>query len=819
MKTKYPYIILLLLAVSACSPKTNPSTSADNFENTISKYKKHDGFFNFYWDEKTGKTFLEVSNLGEEFLYVNYLAAGVGSNDLGLDRGQIGNSRIVRFERSGPKVLLIQPNYAFRAVSDNPEEVRSVNEAFVQSVLWGFKVEKEQNGKLLIDITDFLLSDSHDMVELLKKNKEGKYKLDASRSAIYLPMTKNFKDNSEFEATLTFTGTPSGPYIPSVTPTAQSITVRTHHSFVRLPDDGYKPRQYDPRSGFYAETFQDYATPIGESLVKRMIYRHRLEKKDSTAELSEPVKPIIYYVDKGAPEPVKSALIEGASWWNEAFEAAGFKNAFQVKVLPDSADPLDINYNVIQWVHRSTRGWSYGSWIADPRTGEILKGHVSLGSLRIRQDFLIATGLLQPYEEGEEPSEEMLEMALARLRQLAAHEVGHTLGLFHNFSASVNDRASVMDYPHPLIELDENGKIDLSNAYDTGIGEWDKYAIRYGYTDFGGLDNEEPKLEAIIDEWIDQGLNFITDYDARPTGGAHPLAHLWDNGKNAAEELNRLSKVRSVVLNQFSEKAIKLGEPISSIEEVLVPMYFLHRYQVEAASKLVGGQNYTYKVRGDKLDLPSSVSGTDQQMAVEALIKTLSPEFLRIPDKLLKLLSPKVPGYPRTRESFDSRTSVTFDPIATAETSAEMTLKLLFHPQRMERLTQQHLREQVLPGCDWVIGAIVNSTWNQPYADNLDKEIKMVVEKRILYHLMNLSINENATEMTKAQARASLDGLIQMIRKKQSKTADTLVRAHYAHTLSQYERFLKDPEKFEIPDSPTPPDGSPIGMECMSTNQ
>ncbi len=804
-------ILFLALLCASCSQSVTPSSTVDDYASKVAKYQKYEGFYDFFWDETTGKVFLEVSNVGEEFLYVNYLAAGIGSNDIGLDRGQIGDNRIVKFERSGPKVLLVQPNYSYRAISDNKEEVRSVDEAFAKSVLWGFKVEKEENGKLLIDITDFLLSDAHGVTKRLKDTKQGSYSLDASRSMLYLPMTKNFSDNSEFEGVITFKGTPAGSYIQSVTPTAESVTVRMHHSFVRLPDNQYEPRAFDPRSGFYSMSYQDYATPIDEPLVKQLIFRHRLEKKNPDAEMSEAIEPIIYYVDKGAPEPVKSALIEGASWWNQAFEKAGYIDAFQVKVLPDSVDPLDINYNVIQWVHRATRGWSYGSWISDPRTGEIIKGHVSLGSLRIRQDYLIATGLLQPYEEGKEPNPEMLEMALARLRQLSAHEVGHTLGLFHNFAASVNDRSSVMDYPHPYIQLDDSGEIDLSEAYGVGIGEWDAFAIRYGYSDFKEFPDQ--RLEAIINEWIGEGQQFITDSDARPSGSAHPQAHLWDNGENAAQELNRLAIIRAKVLSNFSESSIKTGAPISSLEEVLVPMYFLHRYQIEGASKLVGGVSYSYKVKGDDLPYPEMVRGKEQKDALDALSNTLSSSFLSISEDLLNILSPKAPGFPRTRESFKSNTGLTFDPIAAAETSAEMTLKMIFNTQRIERVIQQNLRDESLPDWDDLIKSIYANTWNTSYQTGLEKEIKMVVEKRILYHLMSLAINKSSTEATKAMASMEVDLLIGRIQK--MKSSDPMITAHFAHCVSIYSQFKEEPSDFSIPSTLSPPDGSPIGMDCM----
>ncbi len=811
---RHLYLVLVVGFALACSPKTTPTSSraSSSYGSTVGKYKKYEGFFDFYWDEKTGKVFLEIDRLGEEFIYVNSLAAGVGSNDLGLDRGQLGDTRVVKFERSGPKVFLVQPNQGYRALSENENEVLSVEEAFAKSVLYGFKVEKEEKGKVLIDITNMLLADAHGVVQRIKRAKQGSYSKDASRSAVYLPRTKNFEDNSEFEATITFKGTPSGKYLRSVTPTPEAVTVRMHHSFVRLPDSGYQKRAFDPRAGYYPISYQDYATPIEESLVKRYIRRHRLEKKNPDAAISEPVEPIIYYVDKGAPEPVRSALIEGASWWNQAFEKAGYKDAFIVKVLPDSADPLDINYNVIQWVHRSTRGWSYGASVVDPRTGEILKGHVSLGSLRIRQDFLIATGLLQPYEDGEEPSGEMLEMALARLRQLSAHEVGHTLGLYHNFAASVKDRASVMDYPHPNIQLDEAGEIDLSEAYDVNIGEWDEFAIRYGYTDI--RENEETVLNDIINEWIAGGYQYIMDSDARPKSGAHAQAHLWDNGVDAADELHRLGTIRAKVLSNFSERAIPSGAPISTIEEVLVPMYFIHRYQIEGASKMVGGLHYAYKVKGDQLPLPTPVAAKDQKAALAALSQTLTPAFLSIPDQLLRLLSPKAPAYGRTRESFKSNTGLAFDPIAAAETSAEMTISFLFTPQRIERVIQQNLRNQTLPGWDELMASVYQVAWNGQYEVGLKKEIKMVVEKRIVYHLMNLASGNQSTEMTQAVALQELANIVGRING--MRTNDLLVKAHYHHVMNMYGRFLEAPGKFIIPHPLSPPDGSPIGMDCMN---
>jgi len=467
-------------------PENPDQKSSLHFENM----KKFDGFFNLYWDNKTGKLWLEIDKLNSEFLYINSLATGIGSNDIGLDRGQFGDNRVVKFVKNGPKIFLLQPNYSYRAISENPFEQKAVNESFAQSILWGFIIKEQHLNSYIVDATDFFMHDTHNVSGSLAYTGQGKYQVDLSKSGINLEGLKSFPENTIVESILTFSGKPEGSYVRQVVPTSEFITVRQRHSFVKLPDPGYSPRKFDSRSGFFGISFFDYAVPFTEPLTKRFIVRHRLEKADPSKSVSEPVVPIIYYLDPGTPEPIRSALLEGASWWNEAFEAAGFKNAFQVKLLPDDTDPMDVRYNLIQWVHRSTRGWSYGHSVIDPRTGEIIKGHVSLGSLRIRQDFLIAQGLLSPYHDGETDLTKAKEMALARIRQLSAHEVGHTLGLAHNYASSVQERASVMDYPHPLIKLNSDGEIDLSEAYDTKIAEWDKQAIKYGYAVFQDKDGE-----------------------------------------------------------------------------------------------------------------------------------------------------------------------------------------------------------------------------------------------------------------------------------------------------------------------------------------
>ncbi len=655
--------------------------------------QKNSDFFNFEYNEKDGSILLDVPADKGEFLYVNYLSSGLGSNDIGLDRGQIGDSRVVEFKKYGNTLFLIQKNLEYRAVSQNKEEKQSVEEAFASSVLYAFPILKTTGNIYTININSLLLSDSHKVSQRLKNSKEGQYKLDKSRSAVLPEHCKSFPENTEFRAMQTFGGNPTGKYVSTVVPTPESITLRTHHSFVQLPDDAYKVRAFHPASGYFMRSYKDYAAPIEADMTQRMITRHRLEKnKDGSVK-----EPIVYYIDRGCPEPIKSALMEGASWWNQAFEAAGFKNAFQVKELPEGADPLDVRYNMIQWVHRSTRGWSYGASVVDPRTGEIIKGHVSLGSLRVRQDFMIMEALMSPYDWDYDYTSKspMTEIALARLRQLSAHEVGHTIGLAHNFAASVNNRASVMDYPHPTLKW-TGTEIDFSQVYDDKIGAWDKQAIKYGYTIFEG--DEDAGLQGIIKENEEMGLFYITDSDARPQGGAHVHGHLWDNGENAVYELENLIKIREHGLKNFGEHSIKKGTPYSELEKRIVPLYMLTRYQVEAVAKYIGGYDYSYDVKdGDVVKRIKRVNKTYQQKATDALLVTLSDDFLNQGD-FIELILPRSPGYNRTRESVKGKMGPIYDPYALASASSKHTLQLMLHPERLNRLAllQNQKDEKIL---------------------------------------------------------------------------------------------------------------------------
>lgn len=796
----------IFLAIFVAIGLTSVAQAADSLD--LSEMQHLDGFIDLYWDASTGRLLVDIEEFDEAFIYQSSLPRGIGSNDLGLDRGQLSSGKIVRFIRSGPKVLLVEDNLAYRAVSDNIDERKAIEESFARSVIWGFEDIDPSDSKTVVDATAFFVRDAHGVSGRLAMALEGSYSIDPSRSAIFMPRTKAFPDNTEAEAIVTLVGQPTGRHLPTVTPDATAVTVHIHHSFIRLPDDDYTPLAYDPRGGviglrYDTGGFADYATAIGEDLTIDYGRRHRLKKKDPTAALSEALEPIIYYLDRGAPEPVRSALLDGARWWNQAFEAAGYKDAFQVELLPADADPMDVRFNVIQWVHRSTRGWSYGDSILDPRTGEILKGHVSLGSLRVRQDYLIAEGLLAPYVDADVPAA-MLEMSLARIRQLSAHEVGHTIGFEHNFAASTQDRASAMDYPVPLVQIRDDGTLDLSNAYDDKIGAWDKRTVLYAYQDFAGSVDEDAARQNILRETIAAGFKYVADTDSRSAASAHPDGNLWDNGADAILELEHLLRVRKIALTNFSERNIRLDRPLATIEEVLVPIYLLHRFQIEAVGKLVGGQYYNYNLRGDGQELPTVVDNARQQQAIDALLATLDPAMLRLPDELLAQITPRPPNNGKSRETFSGMTGVIFDAKSPAASAVSMTLAVLLEPSRAARLAQSGA-----PGFVAVSSGLLDASWFQKSAGGTTGLIQRQTNMQVLYALLGLAFNANADAEVRAIALYAVDSLDDWLDDQSPK--DAVQRAHYDFARFEIERLSDDPSQLQLIVPVTVPPGGPIG--------
>ena len=773
-----------------------------------------DGLLPLYWDADQGNLWMEIPEMGQELIHFMGFGAGLGSNDIGLDRGALRGSQIVVFERVGRKVMMVQPNYRYRALSDNESEVKAVRDAFARSVLWGFTAAAETGDRVLVDVTPYIVRDA---VGAAARLSPGTYRLDVGRSSVYMDMTKSFPTNTEMEAELTFVSQAAGGRggfgggrgafegVGSVASTGSAASIRVHYSFVEAPDDGYEPRQFDPRSSFGANSFQDYAVPLGEDMTQRWIRRHRLEKRNPNAARSEAVEPIVYYLDPGAPEPIRSALLEGGRWWNQAFEAAGYDNAFQVRIRPDSISSLDARYNVINWVHRSTRGWSTGGSVTDPRTGEIIKGVVTLGSLRWRQDYMMAEGLLSPYANGDERPDDLEEWALARIRQLSAHEIGHTIGIAHQYYNSSRGRISVMDYPHPLIELNSDGSFDYSNVYDDKIGEWDKVAIRFGYSDFPDGTDEAAALDEILDDAWEQDLRYMSNQDVATT----PQADQWANGTDMGMELDRMLDVRAAALARFGEGAIRNGRPMATIEEALVPLYMHHRYQVESTATTLGGVGYTYARRGDGLPPVWRIPAEDQNRALDALMRSISPSELALPRSVIEAIPPRPPGWGRTRELFPRYTGGGFDAITPAVVAAAHTVNNVLRPDRAARLIEQNMMDSNLPGLTDVLDRVIAASFGASASSAYERQIKIAVEGVVLDRMKFMAATAPMMEV-RAAASAALERI-------HAQVADHAAdEPHAALMARDIQRFMERPhEPATSPTAVNAPPGAPIGQAPM----
>lgn len=787
------FVLLSALLAFNSQAQSTDNTAQDNLA-SIAGYtanmQHQEGFFDFYHDQAAGKIYLKVPRSAEQFIFQTSLPWGLGSNDIGLDRGQLGATRLASFYNEGDKVLLVHHNTEFRAYSDNQAERDSIDEAFADSVLAGFQVVVADADALLIDYTPFLLSDTHGVTERLAQTQQGQYKVATERSVIYPKRSKAFVDNTELEAKITFTGQAKGAYVRSVAADANHLTLHLHHSFIRLPDDQYQPRTFHPQSGFWSHSFQNYAAGLGEDLTVQYIPRHRFSED----------QPIIYYLDPGVPEPVRTALLEGGRWWNQAFTELGYENGFQLKQLPADADPMDVRYNVIQWVHRSTRGWSYGASVTDPRTGEIIKGHVTLGSLRVRQDMLIAQGLLAPYqtnlsaEQRQQQLQAIEDMALARIRQLSAHEIGHTLGIAHNFAASADDRASVMDYPHPLVSIDtDSGQLTLAQAYKEGLGLWDKRVVAYGYG--------QQDLAEVLQQNRNLGLSFISDRDARAAGGAHPDAHLWDNGSDAVTELERVLAVRQTAMQQFGLANLAPQQPLSRLRSLWVPIYLLHRYQTEAAVKMLAGVHYDYAVNdGREIDY-RPVNAAQQQRALRILLATASAEQLQAPVSATQRLLPLAYGEPNSREHFTGHTGLIADPIAMASSAARFSLDLILHPQRLERLQQQHDQDQQIPAVAEVLAGL-----NQKLLEPAQAVSATVLQQQLALEALTAVVH---AYQQAAQQHALQAQLLQFMQQQQQQWQEAPNSAQKQLVLHSLTRWFAG-EAWPLQSAAALPPGSPI---------
>lgn len=827
-----------LLGLSLCySQSGTPLLQAEEMESIdVQAMQREEGIFPFYWDDAHGRVYLELKAFEEPFLYVSSLASGLGSNPVGLDRGQMGGSRVVAWKRVGDKAFLIQQNLKFRATTDSRAERSSVRDSFAESILWAGELQSISDGAAVVDLTEFLLRDAHHCVATLAKSGQGSFSLDKDRCFIHRARTKGFPNNCEFEATLTFASNKPGALVEQTAADGRAVSLRQHHSFVRLPDQAYRPRRFDPRAGCFSIVYSDYGVALDQPLEQRFITRHRLQKRNPELPLSPPVVPIVYYVDSAVPQPIRDALLEGAGWWSSAFESAGFSDAFEVRLLPDDVDPMDVRYNVIQWVHRSTRGWSYGQSVVDPRTGEIIKGHVLLGSLRIRQDQLLLDGLMNSSTApqgiasscgmGEYPGVAYLtqlnpefstaDVALARIRQLAAHEVGHTLGFAHNFAASTfGDRASVMDYPPPRVKITD-GEIDLSDAYAVGVGAWDRFTVAYAYSQFAP-DEEPSALEQLVAQSIEENMRYVTDADARSAGAAHPLGNLWDDGSDPVAGLRHAMEVRRIALGKLNSSALANGRPMGELEKIFAPLYLHHRYQVDAAAKLIGGVDYTYAVKADGQVPLAPVPPARQRAALAELLGTLQPDALVIPQSILELLSPRVVDSATDRERFASQTAPLFDAVSAMRAATDLTLANLLQPQRVSRLAG--LQAEEWQAEEWGLASVLDGILHQafqrpPPQDMRERQARRVVQQVVAERFLKLADAPQVASDARAMVNLYLKQLTNALQGETDSTVDALDQAHVAYLVEQIDRFRNRPHRSAAP-LPTIelPPGSPIGAD------
>jgi hypothetical protein len=651
----------------------------------------------------------DASGVSARYLYLTQLGTGLGSAPIGLDRAAASETRILVFRRIGKKVAAEVENSKFVASSGDPDEQHAVDTSFATSTLWmGDVIDTAKDGSYTVDLSGFLARDDLDIPKAIKNGGGGDFKFAPELSAADPNFVKVFPKNAEFAAKLTFRSDEPRAEVSNIV-SGNTLTLVLRHSLIALPEPGYVQRS-DPYGYSLGLQKVDFSAPLGQPIVTDLARRFRLEKVDPAAARSPVKKPIVFYIDRSAPEPVRTALKEGVGWWNAAFDAAGFENAFQVGVLPEGADPLDVRYNVVNWVDRATRGWSYGQPIADPRTGEIIKGSVLLGSLRTRQDLIIFQALVGAGLTGTGDPNDPITAALARIRQLGAHEVGHALGLAHNFASSTQGRYSVMDYPGPRVTLDPNGAPSLADAYGVGVGPWDRFMIKWLYA--AKTDAEARALEA---QACAEGLRFVADNDARPVSAAHPLGSLWDEGPDPIAELRRMMAVRRAAVARFGNGALPAGQSLADLRRAFVPIWLLDRYQVEAAAKSLGGVNFPYAVNGENA-VAQVVPGNAQWAALYALLDTLAPSELTVPQRLNSLLSSGFGGDSDRQteiEIIPTAGGPVFDPLKATEVGAVQTLDALLAPQRLNRLESQHAADSGVPAPTQLFDLLLDRTLAQ----------------------------------------------------------------------------------------------------------
>ncbi len=813
-------LAILLLAVTAFAqeaPRPAGPVRDQDISTRTSGLKRTDGFAPYYWDAKRGMLLFEISPaaLQQEFLYFTALGSGVGSLDMFADRSSTHGAMVCQLMRVGQKVLVIQTNEQFRATAGPTELQKSVEASFPTSVLAALPIEAETNGTVLVNANPLILRDVFDMLGQLRNPSRAiagnivrtqgggnvAWRMDNDRSVIDLEHTKNFPKNTEVEAMLTFTSD-QGQFGLN-TPDPHTMTVREHHSFVALPDPGFEPRERDIRVGYFGPNFEDFSQPFNQPLERGFIARWRLVKKDPNAKVSEPVKPITFYLDPGMPANIKQAAKRGILWWNDAFAVAGFKNAVVVQDLPADADPLDIRYPTIQWTNRAGRGWSVGMEQGDPRTGEIIHSVVQLDSHRWRTvsnywDALIGSppGREQAVDmfaalDNADPQLSEEQIMLNRIALLACHEVGHVLGLAHNFIASTYGRGSVMDYFAPRVKFHPDGSPDLSDAYMQGVGSYDKMAIEWGYSQ-GALPSvdasghevpaERARLDAIAQKWNHQGVIWGPQDD--------PRWNSYDDGPDPVTWLKEVLPVRDKLLARYSPNLIAKGEPWSDLASRFPLIYLFHRYALGAAVNVVGSAKIPPSVKGDGLKPIEIWPAASQREALELLTSALQPPHLNaFPQGLWEYLAP---SEGRDPERFRSSAGYVFSQEDGARELCAVVVGGLLDPERLQRANVLHEHDAQAPAASDVVDALLKTA----LAGDGNDALHRVVTNDIVERLMILAANENATGEVRNAALAGV-----MKAQTSVETSDPLLR-------HEIELFLRDP-KNNVPK--LKPSGAPPG--------